>query len=296
MKNSLPKVSVVCAWYNRAEYITDSVESLINQEYKNIEIVIINDGSTDKNVVSILDRLSSDKVKVIHQENKGFTQTIRNAIAHSSGEFVAIHGAGDISNPSRIAKLVEVFIADESVVATGSGTVQYPASYPFRKRYFKPQLNNNNSSVLLQKNMPFVHGTVMYKRTAYEEAGGYDTRFKYCADWDLLFRLAELGKIVSVSDFLYEQRIFSDGFSFSPEHKFKQVWFKERAVNRTVESRNLLNEAEKHLLRIRPEDSRNMRYSFNFLLKSIYKFDFVNSMEWSKLIFLQMKNILKSKS
>ncbi|MBB1328172.1 glycosyltransferase [Pseudoalteromonas sp. SR43-7] len=293
MKNSLPKVSVVCAWYNRAEYIADSVESLVNQEYNNIEIVIINDGSTDKDVVPILERYSSNKVKVIHQENQGFTQTIRNAIAYTSGEFIAIHGAGDISNPQRVTKLVEAFIADESAVAVGSGTIQYPAAYPFRKRYFKPKQNSSN--VQLQKNMPFVHGTVMYKRTAYEEVGGYDARFKYCADWDLFFRLSELGEIISVSDFLYEQRIFSDGFSFSPDHKFKQVWFKERAVNRSVGSRNLLNEAEKHLLNIRPEKSSNMRYSFKFLLKSIYKFDFVNSFEWGKLMFLQMKNIIRKK-
>jgi len=290
MNKSSPKVTVVCAWYNRAQYIVESIDSLLNQDYENFEIVIVNDGSTDEKVVPTLDRFSSAKIKIIHQDNQGFTQAIKNAIAHSDGEFIAIHGAGDISNTERLSKLVETFILDDTIVAVGSGTVQYPAGYSFRKRYFRPVVECN--PLQLQKNMPFVHGTVMYRRTAYEKVNGYDPRFKYCSDWDIFFKLIEIGKIVSVNDYLYEQRIFSDGFSFSPEHKFKQIWFKDRAVNRTVESRKMLNEPEKHLMNIKSEDAKYLRYSFSFLIKSIYKFDFRNSLEWTKLILVQVKNIL----
>jgi glycosyltransferase involved in cell wall biosynthesis len=290
MNTSLPKVSVVCAWYNRAQYIVESVDSLLNQDYKNFEVVIVNDGSTDEQVVSTLDSFSSDKIKIIHQDNQGFTQAIKNAIAHSDGEFIAIHGAGDISNAKRLSKLVENLILDETIVAVGSGTVQYPAAFSFRKRYFRPEVECD--FLQLQKNMPFVHGTVMYRRTAYEKVNGYDLRFKYCADWDIFFKLIEIGKIVSVNDYLYEQRIFSDGFSFSPVHKFKQIWFKERAVNRGVESREMLNESEKYLMNIESKNPRYLRYSFSFLIKSIFKFDFRNSLEWSKLILVQVKNKL----
>jgi glycosyltransferase involved in cell wall biosynthesis len=288
MNKNLPKVSVVCAWYNRAQYIVESVDSLLNQDYKNFEVIIVNDGSTDEKVVSTLDSFSSDKIKVIHQDNQGFTQAIKNAIAYSTGEFIAIHGAGDISNPQRLSKLIETIILDDATVAVGSGTVQYPATYSFRKRYFRPEVECN--FLQLQKNMPFVHGTVMYRRTAYENVNGYDPRFKYCSDWDIFFKLIKIGNIVSVNDYLYEQRIFSDGFSFSPVHKFKQIWFKERAVNRSVESRKMLNESEKYLMNIKSEDPNYLRYSFSFLIKCIFKFDFKNSLEWTKLILVQVKN------
>ncbi|MXR69413.1 glycosyltransferase [Shewanella sp. JBTF-M18] len=283
-----PKVTVVCAWYNRAEYITESINSLLEQDYKNYEVIIVNDGSTDEKVAPTLDRLSSDKIKIIHQDNQGFTQAIKNAIANSDGDFIAIHGAGDISRPQRLTKLIEAIVSDDKIVAVGSGTVQYPAAYPFRKRYFKPEVESDVEQ--LQRNMPFVHGTVMYRKTAYEMVDGYDPRFKYCSDWDLFFRLIEIGKIVSINEYLYEQRIFSDGFSFSPEHKFKQIWFKDRAVNRDVESREMLNETEKHLANIKSDDPKYLSYSFSFLIKSLFKFDFKNSFEWIKLISLQQKN------
>jgi glycosyltransferase involved in cell wall biosynthesis len=288
MIENSPKVTVVCAWYNRAEYITESINSLIEQDYKNYEIIIVNDGSTDDKVVPILNRLSSNKIKIIHQDNQGFTQSIKNAISNSNGDFIAIHGAGDISRPERLKRLVEAIVSDDKIVAVGSGTVQYPADYSFRKRYFKPDVEINFEQ--LQKNMPFVHGTVMYRKTAYEMADGYDSRFKYCSDWDLFFRLIEIGKIVSINEYLYEQRIFSDGFSFSPEHKFKQIWFKEIAVNRNVESREMIKESKKYLANIKSDDSKYLSYSLSFLIKSLYKFDFKNTCEWGKLIFLQLKN------
>ncbi|WP_102292252.1 glycosyltransferase family 2 protein [Vibrio cyclitrophicus] len=288
MSNSLPKVSVVCAWYNRAQYIVESINSILNQDYNNLEIIIVNDGSPDEKVVSILDRFSSDKVKVIHQDNQGFTKAITNAIAHSSGDLIAIHGAGDISYPTRISKLVERISLDENSVAVGSGTVQCPAGYSFRKRYFQPRSSCN--SISLSKNMPFVHGTVMFDRAAYEKVGGYDSRFKYCADWDLFFKLVSIGNIVSVNEFLYEQKIFSDGFSFSPEHKFKQIWFRERAVNRCEDSRNMLDESEKFLVNINSSDPIYFQYSLNFFMKSLFKFDFRNSLEWFRLMVLQVKN------
>ncbi|MFB2726376.1 glycosyltransferase [Shewanella mangrovisoli] len=292
MTKSLPKVTVVCAWYNRAEFITESINSLLEQDYKNYEVIIVNDGSTDENVAPILDSFSSDKIKVIHQDNQGFTQAIKNAIANSDGDFIAIHGAGDISSPQRLTKLIKTITLDEKIVAVGSGTVQYPAAYPFRKRYFKPEVESDFER--LQRNMPFVHGSVMYRRTAYEMINGYDPRFKYCSDWDLFFRLIGIGKIISINEYLYEQRIFSDGFSFSPEHKFKQVWFKDRAVNRTVESREMLNESEKHLGKIKSDDPKYLSYSFSFLMKSLFKFDFKNSCEWAILILSQLKNKFKS--
>lgn len=292
MTKSLPKVSVVCAWYNRAEFITESINSLLDQDYKNFEIIIVNDGSTDEKVKHSLSSFSSEKIKVIHQDNQGFTKAIKNAIVNSDGDFIAIHGAGDISNPQRLSKLIETITLNDEVVAVGSGTIQYPAAYPFRKRFFKPEVRTDFDR--LQRNMPFVHGSVMYRRTAYEAVNGYDPRFKYCSDWDLFFRLIEVGKIVSIDEFLYEQRIFSDGFSFSPVHKFKQVWFKDRAVNRTVESREMLNDSGKYLVEIKSDDPRYLSYSFNFLIKSLFKFDFKNSYEWALLIFSQLRNKLKS--
>lgn len=102
MTETLPKVSVVCAWYNRVDYISDTIDSLLAQDYPNFDITIVNDGSPDPLVREVLDNYTNPRLRVIHQENTGFTRAIRRAIDESDRTYIAIQGAGDISLPGRL--------------------------------------------------------------------------------------------------------------------------------------------------------------------------------------------------
>jgi glycosyltransferase involved in cell wall biosynthesis len=275
----------VCAWFNRSQYIEESIGSLLNQTYSNFEVIVVNDGSVDPMVKQIFDNYHDHRLIVIHQENTGFTKAIRRAIELSDGDCIAIHGAGDISVKERLEQLVSALLSTNSS-AVGSGCTQVAASKGIRRRYFSPQKKCTTSSLVM--NMPFVHGTAMFTRKAYISSGGYDTRFKYCADWDLFFRLVLEGDIIGIDKPLYEQRMFDDGFSFSPEHKFKQLWYRERATNRSEVSRSLLDDAEIIVSSIRPEDIKYLRYSLIFTLKSLVKSDFVNAYQWFRLVCKQL--------
>lgn len=226
----MPKVSIVCAWYNRADYIRDTVDSLLNQDFDDYEIIIANDGSPDPRVKEIFDSYDDPKLTIIHKENEGFTKTIKMLVENARAPFVAIQGAGDISYKERLSTQYDFMTENENVGAVGSG-FDVDLEGGGNLRYSKPK--DIKTVEQLKKSVPFTHGTIMYRKSVYVESGGYDVRFKYCSDWDLYFRVLDLSKITAIDKALYKKIEFNDGFSFSPIHKFAQMLHKEAAINRT---------------------------------------------------------------
>src|SRR5690625_1367943 len=117
MKSML--VSIVTVFYNRANYVKASIESLLNQTYENIEIIAIDDGSTDNTLEKLKLFESDSRFKVISHSNIGFVRSIKKAIKYSNGEVIAVHGSGDISLPSRIEKQVDILIKKPHIGVVG---------------------------------------------------------------------------------------------------------------------------------------------------------------------------------
>lgn len=208
--NSPSKVSVVCAWYNRADYICDTLDSLLAQDFDGFEIVLINDGSPDPRVRQILDGYKDPRLKVIHQENSGFTVAIRRAIDLATAPFIAIQGSGDISLPGRLGRQWEAFQQDSSLGIVG-------CEYSVR--------DMTNSTVKRVKpvcpvtgDLKFVglsHGELMYRKSAYEAVGGYRTAFHVGQGSDLWMRIMRRHSAFIIPVVAYEQRYFADGVAKS---------------------------------------------------------------------------------
>lgn len=210
-----PKVSVVCAWYNRAEYIRDTIDSLLAQDFDSYEIVVINDGSTDPRVREILESYADSRLRVIHQENRGFTLTIRRAIEESRGEYIAIQGAGDVSYPVRLHRQFEILSnglhyvgvgsAHENIIIGGKRNGERHISIP-------PFHEITHHNLMALNGSPFSHGEVMFRRSIYFEIGGYREFFRLAQDIDLWLRMSRLGDFAVCRDVLYQRRVFnSDG-------------------------------------------------------------------------------------
>lgn len=218
---SMPEVVVACAWYNRAEYIRVTVDSLLNQDFDSFEIIIVNDGSTDPRVKEILDSYNDPRLRVIHQANTGFTVAIRRAIDASNAPHIAIQGAGDVSHSSRLGIQFEYLKQNPEVALVGSGSETYSIQQSRSITFLDKELLNIDQKYL-KKRVPFTQGTIMFRRSAYEEIGGYDLFFKYCQDWDLYYRMSKVGKIARLGAALYSKRIFNDGASYAPEKHLEQ--------------------------------------------------------------------------
>lgn len=240
LASDAPKVSVVCAWYNRADYIRETVDSILSQEFDSFEMVVVNDGSPDPRVREILDSYDDPRLRVIHQENRGFTTAIRRAVAESRGEFIAVQGAGDVSYPARLSVQVRFLENDPDCVAAGVGrrnvTVggrkdgQKRTIVPPKPRVTHEELLNSGSS-------PFSHGEVMFRRAVYDRTTGYRPFFVMAQDKDLWLRMSRFGFLGNSQDVLYERRTFaSDGIASRVDKTLVQMCYGEIAKQCAVES------------------------------------------------------------
>lgn len=120
MSETAPKVSVVCAWYNRAGYIRDTIDALLAQDLDDYEIIVVNDGSTDPVVRETLDSYDDPRLRVFHRDNVGFVKTMRFAIEQSRSTYIAVQGAGDVSLPARLSRQCALLQGDSELVIVGT--------------------------------------------------------------------------------------------------------------------------------------------------------------------------------
>lgn len=116
-----PLVSIIVPTYNVKHYIRECIESILNQTYKNIEIIIVNDGSTDNSMYMIDDYVTSiDKIKVINQENQGLSAARNSGIEKAKGKYVAMIDSDDKIKPDFIKNLVKTAMQTNADIVRGS--------------------------------------------------------------------------------------------------------------------------------------------------------------------------------
>lgn len=199
-------VSVVVASYNAGAYIEECIDSLLSQTYKNIEIIICDDCSTD-NTIDVL-RKYSDECRVIILRN-AFNQkqafSRNRCIARSKGQYVMIQDADDVAVSDRVEKLLSAF--EPSVDFVGSGCFCFNRKGVFETISMKHRYPERKDLLF---NIPFVHASMMFKRECIESINGYrHTSYNVrCEDYDLIMRLYAAGyRGKNIHDCLYGYRV-----------------------------------------------------------------------------------------
>lgn len=219
----MPKVSVITAYYNRAHVLRRTIESVLSQTYTDIELIVVDDRSTD-DTADRLSELASEfqdpRLRiVINEQNKGLVQTLRDSIADSTGEYIAIQGSGDVSLPDRIARQVELLDAQPGVVAVGCW-YRNVDELSGEAEDFRPDASASTNGITT-----FTHGEMTMRRSAYESSGGYRAEFEVGQLTDLGFRLYRIGTFATVPEFLYERHLQGDGVTYNPDKLVKQAQF-----------------------------------------------------------------------
>lgn len=238
----LKKVSVCVAQYNRALRIKESIGSLINQSYQNLEVVVVNDGSPDPSVQAELESLKCSRLKIIEQKNTGFVKAIKNAISQSDGEFIYIHGAGDYAAPELIESQVEFLTENPNLAGVGCyyDNVDFDHS-PHRKlSSYTPSKTHLTIDDFKTIYNPLGQGGTMYRREVYEAAGGYRNFFKFAQDHDLWLRMAEIADWAILPKTLYSRGYFAkDGVVTNVDKIIYQKALQEFAIQLSEERREL---------------------------------------------------------
>ena len=200
MGKNLTKVSVLMSTYNSELNVAKSIESILEQTYKNIEFLIIDDCSTD-NTFKILQEYSKnhENIQVFKNEiNIGLTKSLNFLISKSSGDYIARQDDDDASYPNRIKTQVDLLQNSKiDFCTTRALTKPKKRKIPGISYYFPTKL-------LLKYKNPFIHGSLMCKKEILISVGGYDEDFYYSQDLKLIIDLIQNGnKYKIINKLLY---------------------------------------------------------------------------------------------
>jgi glycosyltransferase involved in cell wall biosynthesis len=215
--NQNPKVSVMTLCYNQAHFIRETLDSVLAQDYDNLEIVVADDASTDGSQDILREyaaRYPGKFVLVMNERNLGITGNCNAAFFACTGEFIAILGGDDLFLPGKLSAQVEEFEKDPDV-ALCYHPVEIFNSATNRTLYItnqNPREDTHNAfEIIMRAGIPGA-SSVMVRRPACPP-GGFDVRLPTVSDWLFYIEVALRGKIVKVDRVLGRYRKHGSGAS-----------------------------------------------------------------------------------
>ena len=203
------KVSIIIPVYNGSNYVNLAIDSALRQTYKNIEIIVINDGSKD-NTLKIINSYG-DKIKVIDKENGGVSTALNLGIKNMTGDYFSWLSHDDLYYPEKIEREVNYLIENNLI---GTKTILYSnfdyndkwGNHIYTCKYNTLELNRE-SALPLQK--VAINGlTLLIPKEAFRDAGDFDVNLRACQDYKLWFEMYKKGyKFIHLEDVLAVTRI-----------------------------------------------------------------------------------------
>lgn len=221
-----PLVNVIIPVWNGEKTILRAVNSIIEQTYLNVEILIVNDASTD-NTKTILDSLKEPRVRIINLDKNIGRSAARNlAIDRAKGEYVAMLDADDWSYQDRIKEQV-AYINKYNVSLCGTWAYLVDSSGN-KSEWRQPTTTEEIRKTILRSNT-FIHSTVMAKKTVLEEFGGYNENIKWAEDYDLYLKISSKYPVGNVPIILCEYTAPS-GLKYSINEQWNKIKVKWKAI------------------------------------------------------------------
>lgn len=181
-------ISVIIPCYNQAHFLSDAIESVLNQTYHNTEIIVIDDGSTD-DTFDIATKYK--QVKCIRQGNKGVAHSRNNALKYIHGEFVVFLDADDLllSNALRIG--LNTLRDDEKLAFTYGHIKLIDEKGLILEIPDKETVEQNFYKEFLKYNYIWTPGAVMFRKSVLDSIGSFDPNIVPCEDWEIYLRLTK---------------------------------------------------------------------------------------------------------
>lgn len=192
-------ISVVMPCFNSAETLAESVASALGQTYGNLELVVVDDGSTDSSLALLQEIQAEDsRLTIIAQPNKGAGAARNRGISAAKGEFVAFLDADDTWTPDCLEKLHSGLESSPDAVLAYCGWQNLGLEPQCCKPYIPPDYENDGKLECFLTNCPWPIHAALVRRRDLVEVGGFDEQWSSCMDFDLWLRLGGFRKVVRV--------------------------------------------------------------------------------------------------
>jgi glycosyltransferase involved in cell wall biosynthesis len=226
MSDAAPAISVVMSVYNGEKYAPEAVESILAQTFRDFELIVIDDGSTDGTKALLEGFAQRDtRVRLISRPNKGLTKTLNEGLGVARGEFVARMDADDVSLPTRFEKQIEFLRANPDCVCVGARVLRVdPYGSPLSESDHKLTHEEIDAQLIEQGlGWAITHPVAMMRRDAVQQVGGYREQFKTSQDLDLWLRLAEVGRLANLPEILLKYRYHPESVGFTKFEEQRRV-------------------------------------------------------------------------
>lgn len=207
-------VSVIIPNYNHAAYLADAIQSVLNQSYGSVEIIVVDDGSTDNS--RAVAAHFGDQVRYIWQENRGLSAARNTGIAAAGGAYIGVLDADDLYEPNFLQVLVGILAANPAAAAVYCGyRFVDQGNQPLPQIEVRPLPPPAVYRELTRGNF-LVPEAILVRRHCYTTVGPFDESLRACEDWDMWLRIAK-GHLVLASDqILTRHRVLPASMSSDP--------------------------------------------------------------------------------
>ena len=223
-------ISVIIPTYNKSQYLKEAIESVLNQTYKNIEIIIVDDGSTD-NTEKIARSFQGTRIIYFFQKNKGPAGARDSGIKKAQGEYVAFLDSDDLWLPEKLERQIEFMERNSEIGLLGTGCYEVDSGGKMIGKKNFPTENNILQKILIKYN-PFIQSSVTIKKEILDKVEGYDENFSESEDYDLWLRIAKYCQIANLPEPLVMKRYYPE--NLSPTKDKKQLFFVLEAKKKAI--------------------------------------------------------------
>jgi glycosyltransferase involved in cell wall biosynthesis len=221
----MPKVSVIIPCFNLGQYLNEAVESVLRQTYRDFEIIIVNDGSTDEFTNNLLSSYDKPKTKVLTTENQGLPSARNNGILISNGDYICCLDADDKYHPEFLEKTVKVLDQDADKKC---GFVTTWMEF-FGEKNGLLETSDYKPYVLFFSNV--VHVASLFRKECWEKKGGYSTNLHGYQDWDFwIYIIAEGYQWHCIHEPLFRYRVRMNSM-ITNSNKYRYSIFKQIIEN-----------------------------------------------------------------
>jgi len=195
-----PLVSVIIPTYNRYNFIGDAIRSVLSQTYKNIEIIVVDDGSKD-NTYKIIKELSNCGMRYIYQSHLGVSEARNRGAYAALGEYLAFLDSDDLWLESKIEKQIRIILKEQDVGLVFTNCYNWNMdNNTYTLRYKKIYNSKEIMGKILFRKCYLIPSTILLKRELFFKVGGFDTNLRRSEDRDFSLRISKETKIVGLKE------------------------------------------------------------------------------------------------
>jgi len=187
----MPKVSVIIPAYNAMVHLPETIATVLEQTYTDFEVVVVNDGSTDK-IEEWIVQISDPRIKLVSQANLGLAGARNTGISESQGEYLAFLDADDLWESTKLAKQVQILDNHPEVGLVYTWVAYIDEQGNSTGRVVNNQQQGEIWQELTQRNLVECGSVAMVRRQCFEQCGLFDSNLgSFVEDWDMWLRIAK---------------------------------------------------------------------------------------------------------